>query len=144
MYISLIRKKKISSVISVIRFWNDLFCETVASHSASLSPESSSDEWKQLLWGTVGLGFTMFHSNVSLVKTSFACICNAWLNIYSASKAERKYHSVNCLGIQMCCFLFATHCPKQISPECILFVLQQDGDYETFWQNYKFKCHTLH
>lgn len=143
MYISLIRKKNLISHFSHSCLkWLVLWSSGIT--------QRFTESWILLRWMEAAsvrhcrLRLYNVPHNVSLVKTSFACICNAWLNICSASKAERKYHSVNCLGIQMCCFLFATHCPKQISPECILFVLLQDGDYETFWQNYKFKCHTLH
>lgn len=55
--------------------------------------------------------------NVPFVKTSAASIGIAWLNICSACKAVRKYHSANCSDIHICSWVYlcAINCPKQIS-----------------------------
>lgn len=87
--------------------WNDLGysvkrCELWISHSASPSLTIPYVKGSSFLATLSDL--TVFHSNVSLVKTSSACISNAWLNICSACKAERKYHTVNCLHIHTCGF----------------------------------------
>lgn len=128
--------------------WNDLgysvkCCELWISHSALPSLTTSYVKGSSFLATLSDL--TVSHSNVSLVKTSSACISNAWLNICSACKAERKYHTVNSLHIHTCGFyLCSMHCPKHISLKCIIYlairwvkIINSNVTLSKLYSNYK-------